>query len=123
VLSEQTDALCQSHQVAERTLIEEAGRVAVTRRLATASGISPIRAAPAGRDRGNAFAFPYDAAVLELQRLAIVTRSSSGYVRENGRWVREPTAQTRGLNRNRQPELKAIFTGAAMSVIQTVDRE
>ncbi|HXX68847.1 MAG TPA: hypothetical protein VEK07_16795, partial [Polyangiaceae bacterium] len=49
--------------------------------------------------------------------LAIVTRSSSDSVRENGHWVRKPTAQTRGLNRNRQPLLKALFKGAATTVI------
>jgi hypothetical protein len=33
-------------------------------------------------------------------------------------WARKPTVQTRGLNRNRQPELKAIFKGAATTIIQ-----
>jgi len=40
--------------------------------------------------------------------LGIVTRSSSDWTRsKTGDWARKPVAQTRGLNRNRQPELKA----------------
>jgi transposase len=50
--------------------------------------------------------------------LGIVTRSSSDWVREGRSWTRKLTAQTRGLNRNQQPELKAIFKGAATTVIQ-----
>jgi transposase len=45
LLAEQVDSLTQSHKAAERWLTEEASRIAVTRRLATAPGIGPIRAA------------------------------------------------------------------------------
>jgi transposase len=51
--------------------------------------------------------------------LAIVTRSSSDWVRDpsTGKWRRRPVAQTRGLNRNRSPILKNVFKGAARTVI------
>ena len=55
--------------------------------------------------------------------LAIVTRSSSDWVRDKrGQWVRGEVLQTRGLTRKCQPVLKAIFKGAATTVIaQLVD--
>jgi transposase len=44
--------------------------------------------------------------------LAIVTRSSSDWVPgPSGKWTRAVVRQTRGLNRKRQPVLKAIFKG------------
>jgi transposase len=118
LLSEQLDGLTEAYQAAQTWLLEEADRIAVTHRLATAPGIGPIRAAllvaivvTPGRFRTTRQFWSYCG-------LAIVTRSSSDYVRQNGRWVRKPVPQTRGLNRNRQPLLKAIFKGAATTVIR-----
>jgi hypothetical protein len=55
--------------------------------------------------------------------LAITMRSSSDWVRDlQGHWIRSKRFQTRGLNRNRQPALKAVFKGAAHQVaIQMTD--
>jgi transposase len=118
LLGEQLDGLTQTHQAALSWLLEEANCISVTRRLATAPGIGPIRAAllvaivvTPGRFRTTRQFWSYSG-------LAIVTRSSSDYVRQGARWVRKPVAQTRGLNRNRQPLLKAIFKGAATTVIR-----
>jgi transposase len=118
LLGEQIDGLSRSHQAAESWLLQEAKRVPAVRRLATAPGIGPIRAAllvaivvTPGRFRTTRQFWSYSG-------LAIVTRSSSDWVREGRTWTRKPTRQTRGLNRNRHPELKAIFTGAATTVIQ-----
>jgi transposase len=118
LLSEQVDGLSQSHQVAESWLLEEAHRTPVTRRLATAPGIGPIRAALLMAIVVTPARFRTTRQFWSYCGLAIVTRSSSDYVRDNGHWVRKPVAQTRGLNRNRQPELKAIFKGAATTIIQ-----
>jgi len=122
LLSEQLDGLTQAHRRAEAWLLEEAKRITVTRRLATVPGIGPIRAAllvavivTPGRFRTTRQFWSYSG-------LAIVTRSSSDYARENGRWVRKPTVQTRGLNRNRQPLLKDIFKGAATTVIHQMPK-
>ena len=50
--------------------------------------------------------------------MAIVTRSSSDWVPgQNGKWTRAVVRQSRGLNRKRQPVLKAVFKGAATTVI------
>ena len=48
-----------------------------------------------------------------------MTHSSSDWVkdRKNG-WVRKELAQTRGLNRNRNPLMKCVFKGAALTVIR-----
>jgi transposase len=118
LLSEQVDGLSQSHQAAESWLLEEAHRTPVTRRLATAPGIGPIRAALLMAIVVTPARFRTTRQFWSYCGLAIVTRSSSDYVRDNGHWVRKPVAQTRGLNRNRQPELKAIFKGAATTIIQ-----
>lgn len=47
----------------------------------------------------------------------IVTRSSADWVRERDQWVRARVAQTRGLNFNHNRLLKALFKGAATTVI------
>jgi hypothetical protein len=50
--------------------------------------------------------------------LGIVTRSTADWVQDRtGKWVRGQHAQTRGLNRKRHPRLKAVFKGAATTVI------
>ena len=55
---------------------------------------------------------------------ALVTRSSSDWVQgRDGKWVRGQFYQTRGLTRQRHPVLKAIFKGAATSVIQQLPED
>ena len=122
LLSEQLDGLIQAHQAAEAWLLQESKRIPVTRRLATVPGIGPIRAALLVAIVVTPSRFRTTRQFWGYSGLAIVTRSSSDYVRENGRWVRRPTAQTRGLNRNRHPLLKAIFKGAATTVIHHMSK-
>jgi transposase len=122
LLGEQLDGLIQAHRAAEKWLLEEARRVPVTRRVATAPGIGPIRAALLVAIVVTPARFRTTRQFWSYSGLAIVTRSSSDYVRENGRWIRKPVAQTRGLNRNRQPQLKAIFKGAATTVIHQMPK-
>lgn len=122
LLSEQLDGLVRAHQSAEAWLLEESKRIVVTRRLATAPGIGPIRAALLAAIIVTPARFRTTRQFWSYSGLAIVTRSSSDYVREKGRWIRKPIAQTRGLNRNRQPLLKAIFKGAANTVIQQMPK-
>ncbi len=50
--------------------------------------------------------------------MAVVMRTSSDWIRQDGRWVRsDNVAKTRGLSRRRQPVLKAVFKGAATCVV------
>jgi transposase len=118
LLGEQLDGLTQAHQSAENWLLQEAKRTPVTRRLQTAPGIGEIRAALLAAIVVTPARFRTTRQFWSYCGLAIVMRSSSDYVRENGHWVRKPLAQTRGLNRNRHPLLKSIFKGAATTVIQ-----
>ena len=118
LLSVQVDDLTRSHQAAESWLLEEAKRLPVTRRLATAPGIGAIRAALLVAIVVTPARFRTTRQFWSYSGLAIVTRSSSDWVREGRTWVRKPTTHTRGLNRNRQPELKTIFKGAATTIIQ-----
>jgi transposase len=118
LLGSQLDGLIHAHQSAQAWLLDEAKRIPVARRLATAPGIGPIRSAlivatvvTPGRFRTTRQFWSYCG-------LAIVTRSSSDYVQEEGRWIRKRVAQTRGLNQNRHPLLKSIFAGAATTVIR-----
>ena len=53
--------------------------------------------------------------------LGIMMRTSADWVREGGRWVRAPVTQTRGLTRKRNPVLKSVFKGAALTVVQMTD--
>jgi transposase len=122
LLNEQLEGLIQAHQTAEAWLLQEAKRIPVTRQLATVPGIGPIRAALLVAIVVTPMRFRTTRQFWSYSGLAIVTRSSSDYVRENGRWVRRPVAQTRGLNRNRQPLLKAIFKGAATTVIHQMPK-
>lgn len=119
LLSEQVDLLSQSYQKAENWLLQEAKRIPVTRRLATAPGIGAIRAALLVAIVVTPTRFRTTRQFWSYSGLAIVTRSSSDWVRDtHGGWTRKQTAQTRGLNHNRHPELKAIFKGAATTIIQ-----
>jgi transposase len=123
LMGEQLDALIQSHQDAEAWLLKEAKRIAATRRLATVPGIGPIRAALLVAIVVTPTRFRTTRQFWSYSGLAVVTRSSSDYERDNnGRWMRKQTAQTRGLNRNRQPLLKSIFKGAATTVIQQMPK-
>jgi len=123
LLGAQLDSLTQVHHAAQTRLLEEAKRVAITRRLATAPGIGPIRAALLVAIVVTPARFRTTRQFWSYSGLAIVTRSSSDYVRQDGRWVRKPVAQCRGLNRNRQPLLKAIFKGAATTVIRQMPNQ
>jgi hypothetical protein len=118
LLSEQVDGLSQSHQAAESWLLQEAKQVPLTRRLATSPGIGPVRAALLVAIVVTPTRFRTTRQFWSYSGLGIVTRSSADWVREGRSWVRKPTAQTRGLNRNRHPELKAIFKGAATTIIE-----
>jgi transposase len=118
LLSEQLEGLSQSQEAAERWLLQEAKRTPVARRLATAPGIGPIRAALLVAIVVTPARFRTTRQFWSYSGLAIVTRSSSDWTRDKTGWTRKPTVQTRGLNRNRHPELKSIFKGAATTVIR-----
>jgi transposase len=119
LLSEQLDGLVQAQQVAEQWLLEEGKKVPIVRLLETAPGIGKIRAAQIVAVVVSPYRFRTRRQFWSYSGLGVTTRSSSDWIRDrDGRWVRRQTAQTRGLNRNRNPILKRVFTGAAESIIR-----
>jgi transposase len=119
LLSEQLDGLVQAQQVAEKWMLEEAKKVPIVRILETAPGIGKIRAAQIVAVVVSPHRFRTRRQFWSYSGLGVTTRSSSDWTKDrDGRWVRRQTAQTRGLNRNRNAILKRVFTGAAESIIR-----
>jgi len=119
MLSQQLDALIEAHRRAEQWLHKEALQLAEVKRLMTVDGLGPIRAAQIVAVVLVPERFRTKRQFWSYCGLAIVTRSSSDYVRNpsTGQWWRQPVIQTRGLNRNRSPILKNAFKAAARTVI------
>ncbi len=118
LLGKQLDAVEQRRGEAESWLLEEAKRHPMVRLLKTAPGMGAIRTAQVVAIVVTPDRFRTTRQFWSYCGLGIVTRSSSDWVQQGGRWVRAQTIQTRGLNRNRHPLLKAVFKGAATTVIQ-----
>jgi len=117
-LAKEHDALVPLRDEAERWLLEEAKAHPIIRKLATAPGMGPIRTAQMVAIVANPHRFRTRQQFWSYCGLAIVTRSSSDWKRDRtGQWVRAQVAQARGLTRQRHPVLKAIFKGAATTVI------
>jgi transposase len=116
-LGRELDELEVLRQEAEEWLLGEAKRHPIIRKLRTAPGMGPLRTAQVVAITANPQRFRTRRQYWSYCGLSIVTRSSSDWVREDGRWVRARTCLTRGLTRKRHPLLKAVFKGAAMTVI------
>ena len=122
LLSVELDGLRVVQQSAESWLTQEAGRVPIVKRLCTAPGIGTVRASQIVAVVVTPWRFRTKRQFWSYCGLGIVTRSSADWVKnEHGQWVRQHLAQTRGLNRNRHPLLKAVFKGAAHSVLRMPD--
>ena len=52
-----------------------------------------------------------------------MTRSSADWKQRSGTWIHAPVQQTRGLNRRRNALLKAVFKGAATTVIRQLPED
>jgi transposase len=119
MLYAQYDAVEEIRQQAEKGLVQEAHRHAISRVLETYPGLGPIRVAQMmsivvspGRFRTKRQFWSYCG-------FAIVMRSSSNWVqkKDGGGWERAKVEQTRGLNVNHNHVLKHVFKGAAQTVI------
>ncbi|MFN2157928.1 MAG: transposase [Anaerolineae bacterium] len=102
---------------AEEWLLKEAKTHPIVRTLRTAPGMGPIRTAQCVAITVTPYRFRTRRQYWSYSGLAVVTRSSSDWAFRSGAWQRASVPQTCGLNRQRQPLLKAIFKGAAMTVI------
>ena len=117
-LGRQLDQLGPLREEAEAWLLKEAKAHPIIKTLSTAPGMGPLRTAQMVAIVITPHRFRTRRQFWSYCGLAIVTRSSSDWVKgPNGKWTRAVVRQTRGLNRKRQPVLKAIFKGAATTVI------
>jgi len=117
-LRAQQESLAPLKAAAKKDMITEAHRYPITRILETAPGIGPVRASELLAIVLTPHRFRTSRQFWCYCGLGIVQRSSSDWVPQpNGKWIRAPVLQSRGLNRNFNRTAKAIFKGAAMSVI------
>ncbi len=117
-LGRELDVLVPLRDEAEGWLLKEAKSHPMIRKLGTGPGMGPLRTAQLVAIVGTPHRFRTRRQFWSYSGLGIVTRSSSDWVRDKrGQWVRGEVLQTRGLTRKRQPVLKAIFKGAATTVI------
>lgn len=120
-LSQEIEALEPLREEAEEWLRREAKAHPIIRRLRTAPGLGPVRSAQVVAIVADPHRFRTRQQFWSYCGLGIVTRSSSDWVHDkHGRWVRADVMQTRGLSRKRNPVLKAVFKGAAATVIAHV---
>ncbi len=98
-------------------MLRESHRHRITHILETAPGLGPIRVAQMLPIVVTPHRFRTKRQFWAYCGFGIVMRSSSDWVKDQGHWVRARVAQTRGLNFNHNRMLKAIFKGAATTVI------
>jgi transposase len=122
-LSERLKMAIAAHEVAESWLREQGEALPEVARLATAPGIGLIRAAQIVAIVVAPERFRTPRQFWSYCGFGVVQRSSADWSRDptTGSWTRQQLAvATRGLNRNRNPLLKKVFKGAAMTVIASM---
>lgn len=118
-LGQQVDSTSQALAITEAWLNEEGHKVPEVKRLKTVPGLGDVRAAQIVALVVTPHRFRTKQQFWSYCGLAIVTRASGEWKRSgNGQWAHvQGKVQVRGLNLNRQPLLKAVFKGAAVSVL------
>jgi transposase len=118
------DALLDIRGAAQKQLLVEARKHRITKVLQTCPGIGPIRAAQLLPIVVTPHRFRTKRQFWSYCGLAIVMRSSADWVRDQaGNWQRAKVQATRGLNTNHNHQLKAIFKGAATTVIMQAQED
>lgn len=102
---------------AEAGMVRESHRHRIARILETAPGLGPIRVAQLLPIVVTPHRFRTKRQFWAYCGFGVVMRSSSDWVQDQGRWVKARVVQTRGLNFNHNRLLKAIFKGAATTVV------
>jgi len=109
---------------AQKAMVAEARTHPVTRILQTAPGFGPVRSAELLSIVISPYRFRTCRQFWCYCGLAIVQRSSANWVQKpNGELSRTKINQTRGLNQNFNRMAKAIFKGAAMTVLISMPTE
>ena len=117
LLGRELDALLVLKAEAERAMLRESHRHRIARILETAPGFGAVRVAQLLPIVITPWRFRTKRQFWAYCGFGVVTRSTSDYVFDGGRWIRTRVPQTRGLNFNHNRTLKAIFKGAATTVI------
>jgi transposase len=117
LLGRELDSLRALKAEAEAAMLRESHRHAIARVLETAPGLGPVRVAQMMPIVVTPHRFRTKRQFWSYCGFGIVTRSSADWVRERDQWVRARVPQTRGLNFNHNRLLKALFKGAATTVI------
>jgi transposase len=117
LLGRELDALVALKAEAEGAMLRESHRHRISRILETAPGLGPVRVAQILPIVVTPWRFRTKRQFWGYCGFGVVTRSSSDWVYDRGGWVKARVAQTRGLNFNHNRTLKAIFKGAATTVI------
>lgn len=118
ILYAQHDVLLEVRKRSEKDLVAEARLHPATKILATCPGIGPIRAAQLVPIVVTPHRFRTKRQFWSYCGLGVVMRSSADWVRDtSGGWQRSHVQQTRGLNLVHNHHLKAIFKGAATTVL------
>ena len=118
LLYEEMDALAALKSEAQKAMLAEAKRHPEFRLVKSCPGLGPVRTAELLPIVVTPYRFQSKRGFWSYCGLGIVTRSSSDWVRtRRGEWVKAEVKRTRGLNRNFNHTLKAIFKGAATTVI------
>jgi transposase len=117
-LGRQIEQLEPLREEAERMLLVESKKHPIIRTLSTAPGMGPIRTAQVVAIVVTPERFRTSRQFWSYSGLAVETRSSANWKRDRkGRLVRAQEVQTRGLSRKRNARLKAVFKGAATTII------
>ncbi len=111
------DALEQLKTQARAALVKESHRYRISRILETAPGLGEIRVAQLLPIVVTPHRFRTKRQFWSYSGFGIVTRTSADWIHLGDRWARSHVAQTRGLNLNHNHVMKAIFKGAAITVI------
>ena len=118
VLFQAYDALLPVRRAAERELVQEVHRHAISRVLQSCPGFGPIRVAEVLATVVTPERFRTRQQFWSYCGLGIVMRSSSDWVQlQDGSWQRAQQFRTRGLTRRYNHGLKAVFKGAATTVL------
>ena len=121
LLAVELDGLTELKAEAEAALLAESHRHRISRILETAPGIGPIRAALLIATVVTPHRFRSKRQFWSYCGFAVMTCSSADWVPTQQGWIRASVVRTRGLNRNYNPTLKAIFKGAAHVAIHQVN--
>jgi transposase len=118
-LGMQVDSMKATHELAESWLKEEARNCPEVQRLKTVPGLGDVRAAQVVAVVVTPHRFRTTRQFWSYCGFGIVTRASDEWKRNrSGQWQHvQSNVQTRGLNLNRSPVLKAVFKGAATVVL------